>query len=453
MSTIRKLNPRNIIPEGWLADQLEIQKNGLSGNLDKIWRDVRDSAWIGGTAESWERMPYFLDGFIPLGFLTGDEDIKARAKKYVYAIVDKQQPDGWICPCPTESSRTYDVWALFLIGKVLSVWLEYNDDKKVYAALYKAMKCLYEKMKKGEEIQGRKKIALKNLFFRNGLRFIRGREYVDGSGLLQLTVLVCPILGTKKSVLVKECLEKYYEKAFYKGMEGSWLHPGENRLSFIEENGFHILFGQRCCNKKGENVCGDTFSFTNFGRKRAVMLLSDGMGTGKLAKESSMQVLRMLENLLLSGFDKEISIDLINTALMNQSKEIFATMDIAIVDLYEGNIEFIKSGACPTYIKNKKNVQIIKAESLPTGIVGEHNIQTLDKDIASGDIMVMCSDGILDANIEYKNKELWVKYVLEDIETTNTKKVSSLLINEAIDNNFGVVKDDMSVIVCKFIKK
>ena len=101
MSTIRKLNPRNIIPEGWLADQLEIQKNGLSGNLDKIWRDVRDSAWIGGTAESWERMPYFLDGFILLGFLTGDEDIKARAKKYVYAIVDKQQPDGWICPCPT----------------------------------------------------------------------------------------------------------------------------------------------------------------------------------------------------------------------------------------------------------------------------------------------------------------------------------------------------------------
>ncbi len=150
MSTIRKLNPRNIIPEGWLADQLEIQKNGLSGNLDKIWRDVRDSAWIGGTAESWERMPYFLDGFIPLGFLTGDEDIKARAKKYVYAIVDKQQPDGWICPCPTESSRTYDVWALFLIGKVLSVWLEYNDDKKVYAALYKAMKCLYEKMKRAK---------------------------------------------------------------------------------------------------------------------------------------------------------------------------------------------------------------------------------------------------------------------------------------------------------------
>lgn len=225
------------------------------------------------------------------------------------------------------------------------------------------------------------------------------------------------------------------------------------KLNFLSDDKFEMSIATSDMTKSKSEVSGDSFLNIRLKDGKYLVALSDGMGTGKLAKESSMQVLRMLENLLLSGFDKEISIDLINTALMNQSKEIFATMDIAIVDLYEGNIEFIKSGACPTYIKNKKNVQIIKAESLPTGIVGEHNIQTLDKDIASGDIMVMCSDGILDANIEYKNKELWVKYVLEDIETTNTKKVSSLLINEAIDNNFGVVKDDMSVIACKFIKK
>lgn len=225
------------------------------------------------------------------------------------------------------------------------------------------------------------------------------------------------------------------------------------KLNFLSDDKFEMSIATSDMTKSKSEVSGDSILNIRLKDGKYLVALSDGMGTGKLAKESSMQVLRMLENLLLSGFDKEISIDLINTALMNQSKEIFATMDIAIVDLYEGNIEFIKSGACPTYIKNKKNVQIIKAESLPTGIVGEHNIQTLDKDIASGDIMVMCSDGILDANIEYKNKELWVKYVLEDIETTNTKKVSSLLINEAIDNNFGVVKDDMSVIACKFIKK
>ena len=70
-----------------------------------------------------------------------------------------------------------------------------------------------------------------------------------------------------------------------------------------------------------------------------------------------------------------------------------------------------------------------------------------------GDILLMCSDGILVANIEYKNKELWIKYLLEDMETTNTKKIADLILNEAIDNNFGNKKDDMSVIVCKFKEK
>ena len=177
------------------------------------------------------------------------------------------------------------------------------------------------------------------------------------------------------------------------------------------------------------------------------------MGSGKEAKKSSSEALRLLENLLLSGFDKNISLDLINEALINQNKESFATLDIAIVDLYLGNVEFIKSAACPTYIKQGKRVQMIKSNSLPTGIIEESKIQTFDKDIEQGEIIVLCSDGILDSNVEYKNKELWIKYLLEDIETTNTQKIANLILEEAIDNNYGLGKDDMSVLVCKFRKK
>ena len=51
---------------GWLRRQLALQAAGLCGNLDKIWPDVQRSAWIGGDREVWERVPYWLDGFIPL---------------------------------------------------------------------------------------------------------------------------------------------------------------------------------------------------------------------------------------------------------------------------------------------------------------------------------------------------------------------------------------------------
>ena len=64
-----------IKPTGWLYRQLKLQADGLSGNLDKIWPDIRDSAWIGGAREGWERVPYWLDGFIPLAYLLDDDDI------------------------------------------------------------------------------------------------------------------------------------------------------------------------------------------------------------------------------------------------------------------------------------------------------------------------------------------------------------------------------------------
>ena len=46
-----------ITPRGWMKKQLEIQAESLSGNLHRVWRDVRDSRWIGGDAEGWERVP------------------------------------------------------------------------------------------------------------------------------------------------------------------------------------------------------------------------------------------------------------------------------------------------------------------------------------------------------------------------------------------------------------
>lgn len=133
-----------IKPRGWLRRQLEIQAQGLSGNLDKIWPDVRDSAWIGGDREGWERVPYWLDGFIPLAFLLEDEALIKRAKKYIDAILSSQRESGWLCPCNDEKIKEYDLWAVLLISKVLTVYYECTGDEKVLNALYRAMKNFYD---------------------------------------------------------------------------------------------------------------------------------------------------------------------------------------------------------------------------------------------------------------------------------------------------------------------
>lgn len=136
-------------PAGWLRRQLEIQAEGLSGNLDRVWPDIRDSAWIGGDREGWERVPYWLDGFIPLAYLLEEQDLMARAKKYIDAILAAQRPSGWICPCAEEAIPTYDSWAVQLISKVLVVYYEYSGDERIPEAVYRVLKNYYELLSSG----------------------------------------------------------------------------------------------------------------------------------------------------------------------------------------------------------------------------------------------------------------------------------------------------------------
>ena len=225
------------------------------------------------------------------------------------------------------------------------------------------------------------------------------------------------------------------------------------KIVYLSDDKYIMAIGMAQETKNNSKQSGDSILNIRLKDGKYLVAISDGMGSGKEAKNSSNQTLRLLENLLVSGFDKKASLDLINNALMNQNKETFATLDIAIIDLYEGNIEFIKSAACPTYIKKNKRVQMIKSNSLPTGILEESKLETFDKDINDGEIVVLCSDGILDSNVEYKNKELWIKYLLEDIETTNTQKIANLILEESVDNNYGIAKDDMSVVAFKFRQK
>ena len=88
----------SVMPKGWLLEQLKLQSSGLTGHLDEFWPDVKDSGWIGGKAEGWERAPYWLDGMVPMAYLTDDAKLKAKAKHWVDYILKHQTADGWLGP-------------------------------------------------------------------------------------------------------------------------------------------------------------------------------------------------------------------------------------------------------------------------------------------------------------------------------------------------------------------
>ena len=136
--TYSLFSPRELTPTGWLYRQLRQEADSLVGNLDRIWPDIRDSMWIGGTKNDWERVPYWLDGFIPLAFLLDDEDLKNRAAFYINGILDRQCDDGWMPP--TNDRYHYDTWANLLLAKVLTVWCDATGDTRAEEALYRSLK-------------------------------------------------------------------------------------------------------------------------------------------------------------------------------------------------------------------------------------------------------------------------------------------------------------------------
>ena len=222
-------------------------------------------------------------------------------------------------------------------------------------------------------------------------------------------------------------------------------------FSYMSKDKHNLQIGIAKSTKSGSPVSGDTSIQTKLKDGKYLIGLSDGMGSGPEARKSSKIAIKMLERLLTSGFKKDTSIKLINSTLAAnmQDEDMYATLDIAILDLYAENMEFVKNGACPTYIKRNKEVQLLKSISMPTGILDDIELIVYDKDIQKGDIIVMCSDGIIESNSDYQNKELWLKYLLEEMNNDDVQKIADIIISEAIDNDFGKEKDDMTVIVAK----
>ena len=144
----KPLHISEIKPQGWLKKQLEIQLNGLSGNLDKFYPQIKDSSWFGGEAEGWERAPYWLDGVIPLAWLLDDKPLKLRIKKYMDYIIDHQFEDGWLGPKDMNSeiyafnNASYDIWGQILATKVLTQYYEITGEIKVIEAVENCLKCI-----------------------------------------------------------------------------------------------------------------------------------------------------------------------------------------------------------------------------------------------------------------------------------------------------------------------
>ncbi|MCK3682864.1 beta-L-arabinofuranosidase domain-containing protein [Maribellus sp. YY47] len=128
---------------GFLQEMLKIQADGLTGHLDSIYEVVcgDNNGWLGGTGDGWERGPYWLDGLVPLAYLLDDDELKAKAQKWIEWSINNQQEDGYFGPRPlpenyeripgTQQGMRNDWWPKMVMLKVLQQYYSATGDERV----------------------------------------------------------------------------------------------------------------------------------------------------------------------------------------------------------------------------------------------------------------------------------------------------------------------------------
>lgn len=130
----RELPLGQVMPTGWLKNQLQIQAEGFTGKLPNHWKDLSDeSGWLGGEGESWERGPYYLDGLVPLAYLLNDEKLINMVEKWIEWTLSSQKENGQFGPEKTKD----DWWSRMVMLKVLAQYEEATGDERVIPFLSK----------------------------------------------------------------------------------------------------------------------------------------------------------------------------------------------------------------------------------------------------------------------------------------------------------------------------
>lgn len=216
-----------------------------------------------------------------------------------------------------------------------------------------------------------------------------------------------------------------------------------------EAEKYQVVTGIARAVKNGA-VSGDNYSFIELKDGKFMLALSDGMGTGYKASIESGTTIRLLEKFLYAGFDKDLAVKTINSLLLLKSnEETYATIDLSVINQYNGEVEFVKVGAVSTFIKYEDHVDVIKVGSLPVGILKNIDMEFVRKKLSDGDFVIMVSDGVLDSNQSEINKERWLAEEIYKINTRNPQMVADEILRTCIEANGGAACDDMTVMVAK----
>lgn len=270
---------------------------------------------------------------------------------------------------------------------------------------------------------------------------------------LEMTVSFYDYHGEGEKIIAPALSDILGELIVLKNEEISPFPNGFSHLFFGSAKEFVIETGVANAAKDGGFISGDSFKTMELGVGKFAMAISDGMGNGKRASEESEETLRLLKQILEIGIPEKVAIKSINSILaLRTTEEIFATLDLAVIDLNDAIVKFLKISAAPSFVKRGNEIIKIEVGNLPIGMIHDVEFDIVSDQLVAGDILVMISDGVFDGPKHVENTDLWLKRLLKEIETDDPQEIADLMLEKVIRTKSGEIDDDMTVLVAKINK-
>ena len=199
-----------------------------------------------------------------------------------------------------------------------------------------------------------------------------------------------------------------------------------------------VGIAQKCASDSA--MCGDAYKYFFDGRGHFIMILSDGMGTGGRAAVDGAMASGLMSRLIKAGFGYDCSLRILNSSMLFKSTdESLATVDIASIDLFTGQVELYKAGAAPTLIRRSGRTGKAESTSLPAGILREISFDKAVVRCKIGDIVVLMSDG---ASFEGTD---WIKGEIENWSDGTAEELAERICEGAKRRRSDNHLDDITV--------
>ena len=216
---------------------------------------------------------------------------------------------------------------------------------------------------------------------------------------------------------------------------------GDIFITLNERAALNIDFGAEQICAGGSSMCGDAYKYFNDGRGRFVMVLSDGMGTGGRAAVDGAMASGLMGRLIKAGFGYDCSLRILNSSMLFKSTdESLATVDIASIDLYTGEVTLHKAGAAPTIIRRSGKTGKAESTSLPAGILREIGFDRAVIKCKAGDIVLLMSDGACGAGTD------WIRAELEAWQQGSAQELAERICECAKRRRNDNHEDDITVL-------